>query len=82
MTVNDIKLLGAPRLTRVGLRRGTRYRVAEDGKLSDARVLERDTEVTIGDLGATFNVYERDDGATVFVRVEDELRDGGDEDHA
>ena len=72
--------IGGRRLTRVGLRRGTRYRVIQARKLSDARVLERDTEVTLGDLGTAFNVYERDDGAPIFVRVEDEIHDCGESD--
>ena len=71
----DDTSIGGSRLARVGLRRGTRYQVIQSRKLSDARVLERYTEVTVGDLGATFNVYERDDGATIFVRVEDEIHD-------
>ena len=75
MAGDDTNISGR-RLARVGLRRGTRYQVIEARKLSDARVLERDTEVTVGDLGATFNVYESDDGTTIFVRVEDEIHDG------
>ena len=64
-----------PQRPRVGLRAGTRYYVIENDKLPEPRVLAEGIEVLIGDLGATFNVYERDDGATIFVRVEDEIHD-------
>jgi hypothetical protein len=66
-----------PRLRRVGLRPGTRYFVAVDGRLSGPLVLDHATEVQVGDLGqrpGEFNTYETGDGTTILVRVEDELR--------
>ena len=71
---NDVRS-GPAKAVRVGLRRGTRYYVAEGERMSEARVLERDIEVVVGDLRDVFNVFARDDGETIFARVEDEIHD-------
>lgn len=63
------------RIVRVGLRRGTRYQVPERNTLSEPRVLGQDMEVLVGYLGDVVNVYETDEGVTIVVRVEDEIRD-------
>lgn len=66
-----------PRLHQVGLRATTRFFVVVEGRLSGPFVLDRAVEVQVGHLGqrpGEFNAYERDDGTTILVRVEDELR--------
>jgi hypothetical protein len=66
------------KLTKVTLRAGTKYqavRLAEPGSMLDPeQVLGADIEVTVGDLGKIFNVYETVTGHTIFVRVENEVR--------
>ncbi len=65
------------RITRVTLRAGTRYFTVVDERLAAPLTLDRDVEVLVGDLGqrpGEFNTYEADDGTTILIRLEDELR--------
>lgn len=73
-------MTGAPRIRRVTLRAGTPYFVVVEAGLQGPLVLDRAIEVQVGDLGqrpGEFNAYECDDGTTILVRVEDELRGRG-----
>lgn len=64
-----------PKLDKVTLRAGTRYvAVQPDGTLSGERQLDADTEVELVVLTPTFNVYGTDDGETIMVRPEHEVR--------
>ena len=71
---------GTAKLVRVGLSRATRYYTAEGETMSDALILKRDFEVLFGDSGDVPNVFERDDGETIFVPVEAEIHDVSEED--
>jgi hypothetical protein len=72
------KAIHPARLSRVGLRRGTRYHIIEDNVPLAVRVLEQGTEVAVRALALNpgeFGVYVLDDGTEILVRYEDEIRD-------
>ncbi len=65
-----------PRIERVTLRAGTRYRVIGNGDVSAYQVLEADTEVKVQALALRLGeqgVY-RVDGQVIVVEYRDEVR--------
>lgn len=67
----------APRITRVHLRQGTRFRVVENGHLSEPRMLERTIDVTVAVVALSedeYSVFVLDDGTDILVQARDEVR--------